>query len=100
MYYGIIGFMSQYKTDSHFRREYMFIENKGVFHLIPKGLYVENTSFFYVFTYNPFGIEQHFIRFFYKHIFPSGIFKRHEFCDRKRTIPFFFAKIDVKASKK
>ena len=29
-----------------------------------------------IFTYNPFGIEQNFIVFSYKHIFPSGIWEK------------------------
>jgi hypothetical protein len=52
------------------RRECMFIEKYNpIYALIPKGLYVKKLKI----TYNPFGIKENYIKYSYKHTFPSGI---------------------------
>jgi hypothetical protein len=51
----------------------MFIGNKYKILSNPEGIVCQKCRNY---TYNPFGIEDDFTLIFYKHIFPSGIFRR------------------------
>jgi hypothetical protein len=54
------------------RRESMFIGNAKPIYPNPEGILCKKTT---LKTYNPFGIKEQWLGIFYKHRFPSGIWR-------------------------